>query len=95
MNCHEYSLRYWYKLLEGWFVISWNKENRYRKFLEMEINDIIAWYVRGNGYIAILQVKEKPKMNLTDDDLNFITNNDEWSKQVVEMYKYMNNSLPL
>jgi len=29
----------------------------------MEINDIIAWYVRGNGYIAILQVKYKPKMN--------------------------------
>lgn len=155
MNCHEYSLRYWDKLLEGGFVITWNKENRYKKILEMEINDIIAWYVRGNGYIAILQVKEKPKMNLTDDDLNFITNNgeifaldsksrerwkshaikipvkflsvidkdkcvnhkdipsignwsygfrgsncikpnnDEWSKQVVEMYKYMKNSLPL
>jgi len=155
MNCHEYSLRYWDKLLEGGFVITWNKENRYRKILEMEINDIIAWYVRGNGYIAILQVKETPKMNLTDDDLNFITdngsifpldskkrehwksltikipvkflsvidkdkcvnhkdipsignwsygfrgsncikpNNDEWSKQVVEMYKYMKNSLPL
>lgn len=75
MNCHEYSLRYWDKLLEGGFVITWNKENRYKKILEMEINDIIAWYVRGNGYIAILQVKEKPKMNLTDDDLNFITNN--------------------
>lgn len=155
MNCHEYSLRYWYKLLEGGFVITWNKENRYRKILEMEVNDIIAWYVRGNGYIAILQVKDKPMMNLTDDDLNFITNNgsifpldskkrehwksltikipvkflsvidkdkcvnhkdipsignwsygfrgsncikpnnDEWSKQVIEMYKYMNNSLPL
>lgn len=151
MNCHEYSLRYWDKLLEGGFVITWNKENRYRKILEMCKNDIIAWYVRGNGYIAILQVKEKPKMNLTDDDLNFITNNgeifaidnksrerwkslaikihvkflsvidkdkcvnhkdipsignwsygfrgsncirpnnDEWSKQVVEMYKYMKN----
>lgn len=150
MNCHEYSLRYWDKLLEGGFVITWNKENRYKKILEMEINDIIAWYVRGNGYIAILQVKDKPKMNLTDDDLNFITNNgtifpldsktrehwksltikipvkflsvidkdkcvnhkdipcignwsygfrgsncikpnnDEWSKQVIEMYKYMN-----
>lgn len=155
MNCHEYSLRYWDKLLEGGFVITWNKENRYKKILEMEINDIIAWYVRGNGYIAILQVKEKPKMNLTDDDLNFITNNgsifpldsktrehwksltikipvkflsvidkdkcvnhkeipsignwsygfmgsncikpnnEEWSKQVIEMYKYMKNSLPL
>lgn len=155
MNCHEYSLRYWDKLLEGGFVITWNKENRYKKILEMEVNDIIAWYVRGNGYIAILQVKEKPKMNLTDDDLNFITNNgsifpldsktrehwksltikipvkflsvidkdncvnhkdipsignwsygfrgsncirpnnDEWSKQVIEMYKYMKNNLPL
>lgn len=155
MNCHEYSLRYWDKLLEGGFVITWNKENRYKKILEMEINDIIAWYVRGNGYIAILQVKEKPKMNLSDDDLNFITNNgsifpldsktrehwksltikipvnflsvidkdkcvnhkdipsignwsygfrgsncikpnnEEWSKQVIEMYKYMKNSLPL
>lgn len=152
MNCHEYSLRYWDKLLEGGFVITWNKENRYRKILDMCKNDIIAWYVRGNGYIAILQVKEKPKMNLTDDDLNFITNNgeifaidsksrerwkslaikihvkflsvidkdkcvnhkdipsignwsygfrgsncirpnnDEWSKQVVEMYKYMKNN---
>ena len=63
MNCNEYSLRYWDKLLEGGFVITWNKENRYKKILEMEINDIIAWYVRGNGYIAILQVKYKPKMN--------------------------------
>ena len=75
MNCHEHSLSHWEKLLEGGFVITWNKENRYKKILEMEINDIIAWYVRGNGYIAILQVKDKPKMNLTDDDLNFITNN--------------------
>jgi hypothetical protein len=63
MNCNEYSLRYWDKLLEGGIVITWNKENRYKKILEMEINDIITWYVRGNGYIAILQVKYKPKMN--------------------------------
>ena len=155
MNCHEHSLSHWDKLLKGGFVITWNKENRYKKILEMEINDIIAWYVRGNGYIAILQVKDKPKMNLTDDDLNFITNNgnifplddkirehwksltikipvkflsvidkdkcvnhkdipsignwsygfrgsncikpnnEEWSKQVIEMYKYMKNRLPL
>lgn len=31
MNCNEYSLRYWDKLLEGGFVITWNKEYRYKK----------------------------------------------------------------
>ena len=156
MNCHEYSLRYWDKLLEEGFVMTWNKGNRYKKIFDMCKNDIIAWYVRGEGYIAILQVTEKPKMNLTDNDLDLITNeghtftlstedrdhwksltikipvkflsvidkdkcinhkdipsignwsygyrgsncikpnNEEWSNQVVEMYKYMKtNSLPL
>ena len=156
MNCHEYSLRYWDKLLEGEYVMTWNTDNRYKKIFDMSVNDIIAWYIVGKGYIAILQVTEKPTKIYDDKEIDAIVkycgetlpssearelwkqrtikipvkflsvidktkcvtykdipsignwsygyrgsncikpNNEEWSNQVVEMYKYMKtNSLPL
>ena len=72
MNCHEYSLIYWDKLLEGGYVMTWNTENRYKKIFDMSINDIIAWYIVGKGYIAILQLTEKPTKIYDDKEIDAI-----------------------
>lgn len=59
----------WLNLIDNEFVCTWQKDNLNQKLFEkLLIGDIIAWYVIGKGYGAILRVKDKCSF-ITDDDL--------------------------
>lgn len=73
MNAHENSLKYWEESIKSGFVITWNPDNRNNNvFYKLNNNDIIAWYVRGKGYIAILKVKQDPR-KMTEADLDSLS----------------------
>jgi len=73
MNTHEHSMIYWKELVKSGFVITWNKNNRNKNIFHKLIkDDIIAWYVRGKGYISILKIIDRPSI-VTDIELDALT----------------------
>jgi hypothetical protein len=78
----------WLNLVDNGFVCTWQKDNLNQKLFEkLLIGDIIAWYVIGKGYGAILRVKEECSF-ITDDDLKIwhtteesLKTHHEWAKK--------------
>lgn len=78
----------WLNLIDNGFVCTWQKDNLNQKLFEkLLIGDIIAWYVIGKGYGAILRVKDKCSY-ITDDDLKIwhtteesLKDHQEWAKK--------------
>ena len=73
MNGHERSMIYWKALIRNGFVVTWNKDKRNKNIFHKLIkDDIVAWYIRGKGFIAILKVIDPPGM-ITDNELDALT----------------------
>jgi len=78
----------WLNLVDNEFVCTWQKDNLNQKLFEkLLMGDIIAWYVIGKGYGAILRVKDKCSF-ITDDDLKIwhtteesLKTHHEWAKK--------------
>lgn len=78
----------WLNLVDNGFVCTWQKDNLNTKLFEkLVIGDIIAWYVIGKGYGAILRVKGDCSF-ITDDDLKIwhtteesLKTHHEWAKK--------------
>ena len=78
----------WLNLIDNGFVCTWQKDNLNTKLFEkLAIGDIIAWYVIGKGYGAILRVKDDCSY-ITDDDLKIwhttedsLKEHHEWAKK--------------
>ena len=78
----------WLNLIDNGFVCTWQKDNLNQKLFEkLLIGDIIAWYVIGKGYGAILRVKDKCSF-ITDNDLKIwhtteesLKTHHEWAKK--------------
>ena len=75
--------------IDNGFVTTWNKDGRNNSLHEkLKVNDIIAWYAIGRGYIAILKVIGEV-CKLTEDDLTIFKRGDkkaikehlEWEKE--------------
>jgi hypothetical protein len=78
----------WLNLIDNGFVCTWQKDNSNTKLFEkLLMGDIIAWYVIGKGYGAILKVKGDCSF-ITDDDLKIwhtteesLKTHHEWAKK--------------
>ena len=78
----------WFNMIDNDFVCTWQKDNaNQRLFDKLKINDVIAWYVIGIGYGAILRVKDNCSY-ITDDDLKLwhttaesLKEHHEWAKK--------------
>jgi len=78
----------WLNLIDNGFVCTWQKNNMNTKLFEkLVIGDIIAWYVIGRGYGAILKVKGDCSY-ITDNDLKIwhtteesLKTHHEWAKK--------------
>lgn len=78
----------WLNLIDNGFVCTWQKDNLNTKLFEkLVIGDIIAWYVIGRGYGAILKVKGNCSY-ITDNDLKIwhtteesLKTHHEWAKK--------------
>jgi cold shock CspA family protein len=78
----------WLNLVDNGFVCTWQKDNLNTKLFEkLVIGDIIAWYVIGRGYGAILKVKGDCSY-ITDNDLKIwhtteesLKTHHEWAKK--------------
>lgn len=78
----------WLNLVDNGFVCTWQKDNLNQKLFEkLLIGDIIAWYVIGKGYGAILRVKGDCSY-ITDNDLKIwhtteesLKTHHEWAKK--------------
>ena len=58
MNCRDNSKERWSNCIDNGFVGTWYRQTvNKRIFDKLKIGDIIAWYIVGKGYIAILRVK--------------------------------------
>jgi len=64
----ETAFKVWEHCIDNNFVYTWNYKQRNRSiFTKLKINDKIAWYFKRRGFVAILEVTDKPcKMNIND-----------------------------
>ena len=67
----------WLNCKDNGFVTTWNNHGRNDSLYEkLKVNDIIAWYLVGKGYLAILKVTGKV-CKLQGDDLKIFKCGDE------------------
>jgi len=69
MNARGHGFKCWEKLVENNFVYTWNHNNRNKLEERLHVNDIIAWYMVGKGYISVLMVTA-PVTIMTETDID-------------------------
>ena len=79
-NNNKQSISGWYNMIDNSFVCTWQKPKVNQKLFEkLKVGDIIAWYVVGRGYGAILRVLGDCEY-ITDSDLKIWHSDEEGRK---------------
>ena len=69
MNARGHGFDCWETLVDNNFVYTWNHNERNKLEKRLQVNDIIAWYMVGKGYISVLKVTS-PVTIMTETDMN-------------------------
>jgi cold shock CspA family protein len=100
MNCRLDSnnpdhVNSWSNSIDNGFVGTWQKDKVNQKLCQkLVVGDIIAWYIVGKGYSAILRVKEECSlMNKDDLKIHYPEKNDEDIKNHLEWEKRENSRI--
>ena len=100
MNCrlhsnHKDNINRWDNQIDNGFVGTWKTPKVNQKIFEkLKVGDIIAWYIVGRGYSAILRVKDSCSFMDKDDlKIHFPEKNDEDIKKHLEWEKNENSCI--
>lgn len=97
MNCrydpnNKDDVNRWYSAIDNGFVGTWKTPSVNKKiFSKLNIGDIIAWYIVGQGFGAILRIKDNCSvMNKDDLKIHYPEKSDEDIKKHLEWEKNEN-----